>query len=92
MNNNDPFLSNPSGYDMYNQKKDSKNSKLSIESKITFKQTPTAKFGVNLHREYSLGAVQMPSNMAGTSSKRKNIGKQLMASVSELKKLKSYFT
>jgi hypothetical protein len=48
---NDPFLSNPSSvYDTFNPKKDSKNSKFSVESKIAYQPRPTADFGGNIQR------------------------------------------
>ena len=91
----DPFVnnSNLNGFDTYNQKKESKNSKLPVESKIAYQSRPTAQFGGNLQRELSLGVSQ--SGQLGNSlkpTKRKKLTQQLVLNLAELIKLKSQLT
>lgn len=79
-------------YETFNPKKDSKNSKFSVESKIAYQSRPTADFGGNIQREYSLKTSQNAYSPVYTPpTKTRKHTQLLLANLAELKKLKSAF-
>ncbi len=79
-------------YETFNPKKDSKNSKFSVESKIAYQSRPTADFGGNIQREYSLRtSLNAYSPMPASPAKARKHTELLLANLAELKKLKSAF-